>query len=363
VIDIPEKGVYTPYFLNCESSTRMSFNLQYVFMNGESHLDTRWRPALVYSPVFIGLGGAVILYWIVNWVVYFTLKIKVHYLLTLVFILSVVAQSVWFGQLHRLQKTGISSTQREMPFMIVNAVYRAALLITILLLGSGWYIVRKDLPCEYVVPGGLATIVYVSLGVVSGYLLSGWTRIVVAMIGVGILAAYVRCVSLAMRSSSAYIVAHMLVIQQSGIAPKTTPVYEKYLMMRRALAVIVVFCILFVVSTLLDLLLNNFVWPPMFIESLVSLGITSALAWMMSLRKERRKNYYLLDESEGGDAPEIALQELENMNPESSELSQGGRPYEDGMTLPRAPRIRNSRSQTETAPSAAAPEPEVEELT
>jgi hypothetical protein len=225
------------------------------------------------------------------------------------------------------------------PFIVINSLYVAALLVAILLLAYGWYIVRTDLPWKELVPGVLAAIVYVVFDIASKYLLTGWVQLAAAVPAIAVLAGYIKCIRRAVNSASSFIVAHMLVIQKSGIAPKTTPVYGKHLMMKRSLKAMVVFCVLLMVSLLGGVFLRSSVWPPMFIEGLVSATICAALAWMMSLKKEKIRNYYLL-EDEDAEVSMFSLHEVENVNPESPELEAGGRPYEDGMALPRAPRIK-----------------------
>jgi hypothetical protein len=132
----------------------------------------------------------------------------------------------------------------------------------------------------------------------------------------------------------------MIVIRKSGIAPMTTPVYRKYVAMQQSLKIIVIFCVLLLLSLMLSIFLQNFVWPPMCVEGIVVVVICAILAWMMSLRKERNKNYYLLDEDGDEEVMELTSHEVENVNPESEEMTRGGTTWEDGMTLPRPPRIR-----------------------
>jgi hypothetical protein len=105
-----------------------------------------------------------------------------------VFVLFVVSQSVGFWQLHRLKETGRSSRATAIPYIIFSSVHRIALLVTIPLLAYGWYIVRIDFPSVQIIPGALVVFAYAGLLTVSEYLVAGWGQVVVALVGVPVLA-------------------------------------------------------------------------------------------------------------------------------------------------------------------------------
>jgi hypothetical protein len=239
-----------------------------------------------------------------------------------------------------MRKTGISALSATIPYIIFSSLFRVGLLLAILVLAYGWYIVRRDLPGVQLIPGALAAVCYAAFDGASKYVFTGWMEVIGGLLGIAVLGGYLRCVQGAVRSSSEFIVAHMLIIQKSGIAPKTTPVYQKYLMLRRSFKIIAAFCVLLLLSLIAGIALKTYVWPPMCAAGIAEFIVCAALAWMMSLRRERNKNYYLLEEDADGDVQEVARNELENIDPELADLERGGRVYEDGMALPRPPRIR-----------------------
>jgi hypothetical protein len=312
---------------------------------------------LTREDVFLALSNAILLYWIVNWFCNFTLKIKIHYLLTTVFLLAVLSQSIWLAHLWNLKRSGLSPNSATVPYAIFSSLSRIVLFVTILLVAFGWYIARKDLDPHELVPGILASAVYTGLDVTSRYVGIGWIEVMTVIVGIVVLVGYINCIRRAIRSASSFIVAHMLVIQKSGIAPKTTPVYQKYLAMQKSFKIVVVFCVLLVLSLLGSLIFKRFIWPPMLVESIVNLIICAVLAWMMGLRKKKNRNYYLLEEDEEGEVSEFVLHDIENVNPDSSQLAIGGRTYEEGMQLPRPPRIRGAVPESEIGVSLVEPTP------
>jgi hypothetical protein len=282
----------------------------------------------------------------VNWALNFTVKFKIHFLLTLLFALLVISQAVWYCDLRLSARDGRTDRATKTVDLALNSLYRATLFITILLGASGWYIVRKDLPAATVVLGIITVAGYIVCHMFRNYVHGTVLRITVAIVGVVFLAGWIKCVSNAIKSASVYVVAHLLVIQKSGIAPRTTPIYQKFVMLKQYFRFVIVYCILLVFTVFFEIFLAAWLWPPRLMASVVDSYICIAMAWLMSIRKERRRNYIQLDDDEeNGEnslvASEMVRSEVEKIGAEK-ELSTDGRPYEEGMALPPAPRLVES---------------------
>jgi hypothetical protein len=345
IAEIPERDVYTPSYLSCGPET-YTFKVFYNFTNPNSMLDYRWQPALIFVPIFVGVSSLLVAYWLINWATHFTLEIKIHYLLTSVFVFSLACQSLWYGILRAMSLTGEMYDDASLAYSIVAYVYQAALFVTLLFGASGWYIARTDLPIKKLWLGLVGIVLYIVGNALLTYVSLSFAVFLVYVISVFGIGLYVMCVFLAIRSAANYILAHLFVIQARGIAPMTTPIYKKYEMVARFLRHVTVYCVLLLAVMIMGVWLAQFWWAMKLIDLVVDMYIQIVLVWLFSLRKERRSNYMPIEGDGEGDSSVFTLEDLQ-----SGGLEEDGQPYEEGMALPPPPRIADAAQPGAGGPS------------
>jgi hypothetical protein len=120
---------------------------------------------------------------------------------------------------------------------------------------------------------------------------------------------YGYCLHRAVHSAANSMIAHLIVIQESGISPMTTPVFWKYPMLRRYFYIVIISCISLIVVVILGLFINTVLWLPRLFDSIVDGYIGIVLAWMAHFRKEKEGDYdnegVQAKEEEGGHETQI----------------------------------------------------------
>jgi hypothetical protein len=216
--------------------------------------------------------------------------------------------------------------------------------VTILLAATGWYIVRTEITFVRLLPGLASIALYIVSDVLSATVSLNWIDIVIVLLGIGALAMYIRCVTKAIHASAMEVIAHLVVIQESGIAPKTTPIYKKYRMFTVYSRMLIAYCCSLVIALLLGMFLSELLWPPQFLNLLIDLGMCIGMAWLFSFREEKLQNYVQIHDQVYGETSmitpsTISRTNLDEIDLEEIEQSEGGKPYESGMQLPPPPRF------------------------
>jgi hypothetical protein len=140
------------------------------------------------------------------------------------------------------------------------------------------------------------------------------------------------------------VVAHLLVIQEAGIAPMTTPVFRKYVWLRRYFFIVTVYCAALVAALVLGLYLSGVLWLPRVLDSAADLYIAVALAWVFHFRRETEETYVNIADDDGDGTnsiispAEFSAEYIERIGGADGLVAEG-RTYEDGMELPRRPKI------------------------
>jgi hypothetical protein len=293
--------------------------------------------------VCVGTISLVLIYWLVNWFTHFTLKIKIHFCLTAVYVLAVAWQALFYGIIMHWNRNGTGGGALRIVYVTASSLYNICLFTVLFLAARGWYIVRTDIKWKNFFAGVGCIGAYVVAGaLVSEVTLGFWALLIIAL-GIAGLSGYIYLVTHAVRSSSAYVLAHMLVIEGQGIDPKSTPIFRKFQMLQLFFKLITVYCVLTILAIFANMFLK-LLWLGPFLYFIVDLYMCCGLAWLLSLRKDLVANYMMLDgdEADNGVLPitEFGEEEIERMTINMEEFSRGGRQYEYGMRLPPPPIIR-----------------------
>ncbi|OHS93563.1 hypothetical protein TRFO_40194 [Tritrichomonas foetus] len=339
------KSYYTPIFISCDNSgSYYQFSLS--FLNPNSHLDYRIIPCIYTKPVSSSLFGLLLVVWLINWLCNFTLKNSLHTYLTITFVFTLLSSIISFFEIYHNHRSDDYSTLTPVS-MVFRAIQEVCLLSAMMMAAKGWCIIIDTVnwvgiflsivySLIFIVPMLLIDYMYYSLYVQIGLLFVGFC---------GAMLYYHELVK-SIREALHVVVAHLLVISQSGINPETTPIYAKCRMFRTISMAVLFYFVLLMFKTIFGKTLIIPYWIIILIYDIVTLALMTTAAWIFRLKKTTRNGYMMV--ADGENVPtELNLEDIANLNANSDEVRQGTAVWQEGMVLPPQPIIiRASRHET-----------------
>lgn len=330
---IPKKGVYTPFYYACDN--KYTFTVLADFMNGNSHLDNRMYPATIYTPIFIGLFGILFILWLVNWFTHFTLEIKIHYFLTTCFTFAVIMRGLYYGYLLDLKKTGFISNGIYYSYYIIDGVNTLFLLITLIFAARGWYIITKKIDFKKLILPLIFSLLFVVFNLLLTFLSLGFYDFVIALVALICLGVYVFYLTRFINESLFKITAHILVIKNEGIDPKSTPVYQKYKMFKLYFKALIVYCVCVIIQLIVECFADDITWLNHLLSDISAIILACFLFYIFMLRQKRYNGYLIIEE---GDVEECSQNDIQNFQNEGVEGAEGVE-WDINSPLPPAPVI------------------------
>ncbi|OHS93483.1 hypothetical protein TRFO_40238 [Tritrichomonas foetus] len=309
--------------------------------NPTSYLDAELQPCLFTKPIIAGLLGILFILWIINWLINFSLTFTLHEYLTITFlftILYIVVNFFEYWKLHRSDdNTPLTQIRITLRFLHFWALFSAMLMAS-----KGWCIVHNKLSnfniIKCIVFSCLLAIPLIVMEYVTN--LGRWGYLVLAFGTLGIIL-YYRDLLESIKSASAYVIAHLVVISESGIDPISTPIYSKLKIFQGvSWGVLLYFVFTFSLS-----LIKNFVDLASWIEQILNDFITGTLlvaaGILFRLKKELVNGYMMigdLGEDSSSNVRTFARDDFKGFSAGSEALKLSGqREWEAGMTLPPQP--------------------------
>ncbi|OHS96608.1 hypothetical protein TRFO_37183 [Tritrichomonas foetus] len=331
---IPEKGVYTPFYYGCVPTYQ--FYIEVDFKNGDSNLDYRYKPLLFTNPLFIALFGILLILWLINWFTHFTLEVKIHFLLTACFALAVLLRGLYYGFLNDTKKNGFVSNSVYYSYYAFDIVNTLFILATLLFAASGWCIITKHLQINQMVIPGIFGALFVLGNALNLFLDVGLWNALIGIVTIACLAVYVYYLVKYINDVAFNISAHLYVIKNSGIEPKSTPIYTKYKMFKFYRISLMTFCTMYIICIIIETFFGSILWLPTFAYDFTYFTFYVMLFFIFMMR-QRRKNGYLIFEE--GEAEEFSQQDLESINQVDLD---GGREWDESTPLPPQPMVIGS---------------------
>jgi hypothetical protein len=232
----------------------------------------------------------------------------------------------------------------EIVRVVFNALYRFAFYSTLVIASSGWCLLNVEITPAKVVFSAAGVAIYVVGSSLSAQLNVGYWNYLIAfgqLIGVWWI---VYDITKKTKQARAIVMAHLMVIDQDGIDPSTTPIYQKYILYRVfVVAAIFAFVLLFLVDSAM-ILLDAPNWIAGLLDDLVQLGLILFAMFLYRPRGSRIDAYMQADVAvEGGSRNEVLLEDLDSFSIDAPR--EGRREWEDGMGLPLEPVLISSREQ------------------
>lgn len=348
------KTVLTPFYYGCEEE--YTFSVEIDFINGKSHLDYRMYPSSICTPIFIGLFGLLFVLWLVNWFTHFTLDIKIHYFLTTCFGLAVILRGLYYGYLLDLKKVGFLSDSINYSYGVFDSINTLFLLITLILAARGWYIISKKIEGKPLIAPIIFSAAYVILSALLNFLSLGFYDFLIAIGALVCLGFYIFYLTRYVNESLFKITAHIVVIKNQGIDPKTTPVYQKYKMFKLYFRALIVYCICIMVQLFTEVFSGNLLWLPRLLSDLSSLILLCFLFYIFMIRQKRNNGYLIFEED--GDPEEFSQNDIQSFQVDGVEQAAGNE-WDENTPLPPVPIIvknPNEQQPSQTNERGTAPE-------
>jgi hypothetical protein len=334
---ITTAGIYHPYFSDHESvSDDLSFKIDATFHNPTTFLDSRWSGVFTLKIAIVAAHLALLIVWIVNWGMHFSVQIWIHYFLTGVIVAIVIYQLIRTGEFYHFR--GHDDGQFVVILRYSVRIGTEALFYaTILLIAKGWCIVRDVLPLKEILKSLIYSFLFMLFKFLVDVVDDTMAYIVLMLLTAISMALFMRELLKSTNDAFLYIMAHLLAIANEGINARSTPIFQKYRMYRRFQIVLLIGSLELIVYLVVAIVARlAFVGDEAATDVLV-LSVFSMLAFVFRLRGEAQASYLrIADDEEGGEA--IQLADLEAVDLNSDRLN-GGREWESGMRLPGQPEI------------------------
>jgi hypothetical protein len=338
---ITAKDIYYP-FLSFSNSEPIDFNSIFVtstLRNRYSYQDYQWNGIRELKLFLVSALLLFVVYWFVDWFRFFQIQIRVHHLLTSVFslmtvyaILRAIELSVLIG---RDSVTGLSIT-----VFIAQIIAEGSLYTAFLLIAKGWCIIRDSLAIGEVIFSAIYSAAFLVFRLSLQFITNQIVVVVFLLLALLSLLLFVHELVRSIGQASRQILAHMVAISNSGINPRTTPVYQQFILYTNFQRILVVAALSMLLYYCIGLF---FVLPYVIDEGLrdaTVLFVLGALAYVFRLRGAGNGAYVTVEsqdfETETGEV--IVLSDLDGVNVNSSRLNQG-RPWNEGMRLPAQPNL------------------------
>lgn len=332
-----------------------------IFKNPKTNLDLHVYPCLITKPIFASISLLVLLLWIINWILNFTKTCTIHIFLTIIIVDSLIYFFLQSKELYFRNHSDLFTPL--MPLRITFLfIFQVLFFSTILMLAKGWFIVHKSLGklkifCCFIYSALLALpqLIYQTnfvnkalgaslfktkaktlcpdkeisddietdshnnfidlfLRLVGNYFhyqktnecsdISLWTSktswniafIVIGFIGVIF---YYRDLIISIEESSEYVIAHLMVISESGIDPYTTPVMEKYIIYKYLSWGILIYLAAQLIVMLITQFCQNYVsfWVQQLLYDIVNTFGIIGTSIVLKLNKRRLNGFMELPSS------------------------------------------------------------------
>lgn len=336
--NVNEKGVYAFFLYSCGSS-KYTMHYSIELSNPNTKLDTREYPSKIENPIAVVAFAILLILWLINWFMNCRLKIFLHYILTAVYILSVLAVIsryivLLYASSHH-KKRSIESL-----FIVFDLFYLLCLFVFVLLAAKGWCIVRESIKFTELLIAFICTLAFLILQTINNYLSFGKYDFIVIVLMLIALIIYVQQLISAINSATLHIRAHLLAITNAGIDARTTPIWQKYLMYQMLQWTIIVFCLILIARIIVIYFLSELIWLSTFMSDLQNLVMLILLGINFRLRGPDASNGYAMIEDQDMSTygpTEVILSDIENIG--VNEMQLGGKQWESGMPLPGPPHL------------------------
>jgi hypothetical protein len=332
---VPSAGIYLPVF--AVPSGHFSLTETSIFRNPKTYLDSRWGVVVPFKIVFLICYTVCFIYWFVNWYLHFSTQIRIHYLLT-----SVVVAMLLYSVVRAIEISLLNQADTAAGWFLarltVQVLAEVLFYFTLLMLAKGWCIVRDSLPVSQVVLAMFYSAFFIGFQISVEYTTHMTLVIVFLAFALLFVCFFVRDLVVSLNHATLRVIAHMVAIANRGINPRTTPIWQKYVMFRSFQRIVIVGAVLIMAYYICSV----FLAVPFGADEIItdSLQLAVIVAWLVlfRLRGSTRRDYYRVRIEGTGDPGQVLRTDLDDVDLGSEALSVG-REWKEGMALPSQPKV------------------------
>jgi hypothetical protein len=332
------KSIHHIIIQHCNSTLSGFYSITAIFLNpNDQHLDWRDLYSLFILKIMISVFTLLLLFWIFYIFIKRRKLFPIHIYCGLITIFYID-----FLIVHEISLNQAQYSDNVMTYFIFRiffeVLYSVILFTTLLVASSGWGLLNITLTWSDI----FKSIIIVICFVVPSFLELHWQlgNLLVVVLLIHIVGTLSLWQTLYANNESAkqFIKAHLLAIKNSGIAPASTPIYQKLFLYEVSLVVTAGVVFVFLTLNLFLVLLHAQNWVIGLTNNSVQLVTVIALMVLYRPRGKAVDDFLQPDvEGEGQERGEIAVEELEAF--EIDEGGQGMMEWEEGMNLPLQPQV------------------------
>lgn len=340
---VSKKHRFSVLFFSCSENSIGFFNYTARFQNPTTKLDIDEKPCVNIDIIFSILSFIILFIWLCFYFFNYINRISIHVFFTVTIIFTFL--SSLFSAMTYLHfdlsdsPTFFSKIELMFSFFLFSSFY-----CLVLLVAYGWCFVRDTIPTNSI----LVSIFLPLFFTIPKYIInissefSGITSILNLIFYLIFFMVY----SNAIRHTRYEIIAHLVVISEADIDPKTTPIFKKLKLYYMINIVVIIYTfIIFLMSGITEIMGFPY-WISHLCKNILHTFLMSALTFLLKPRKEYSKGYIQFEERPFA---EFSIDDIAELYEEPSNFD-GSIKWEEGMELPPLPSIdgkHNNNSHVE----------------
>ena len=335
---ISKKGVYYLFYHGCESNR---FELEYdiVIKNSGNIMDYRRVPLIYITPITFVLVIAFLVLWVFNWVRNFSVQIYIHYFFTAYFGLAFLTFLFYMIYI-QVSKSSDKTEVYVAIYALFDVLKDIAFLTVTQFAFMGWcYIVDTIKVRDLIIPIILSTFLAIFLLITESLSMPFVWALICMIITVALFVAYAVRIFRSQGKTRLIMTAHMLVIQNAGIDPTTTPLQKKFKMYEQYTYAFLGWIVLVLIRLIVGQFASDVLWLSAFLEQLTTILTLVAFGFIFRIRNKDNDGYTAIG---GGDGEEFVLSDIETARQSLTEMQGHGQQWQPGMALPAQPVLVSS---------------------
>lgn len=334
--EIYKKGKYFTSITICNPQD-YGYTIVLTYTNPNSMLSYEEQPCLIIRSFFTVIVSIIFILWLINWFKYFSFKNILHTFGTICLFITVIYNILYSFEYYLRNK----SDQDSLLFTFrkfFRVLQGATVCITVFLLSKGLSIIYKNVGLIwYILSFVLSSIISITFSLfyyqqIKQTLLNNILLCSIIIYVIFLFNNFVNMVNV--------IKAHMCIIADSGINPKTTPIQLKLKFLNLSMLYINLFFISFLLYLLFNRQIENYSvsLSCLFIQ-ILELILVLFHSFLFKLHKITSEGYMMMNIEDDGEEAQVFdvdhLDKFESFDNQNSSLVC----YEEGMVLPPQPKL------------------------
>lgn len=334
---IKDKAILYPVMRDCyPGDAELRVNIEVYYKNPNSYLDYREQPSLITGPIILGVACSAILFWLIYNIIRRCKFVPLHYAFTVLFVLFAVLILIEYLYLQRVSKYD-GSLVMSIAFDVIDVIYLASLFGTIIMVASGWCFIHTDFSFTDILVAYIAPALLFGLENGAHYSNSIWLATVIL---VGEFAAIAFCVYVAIKRvgyAKKVIMAHMTVIEHSGIDPSTTPISKKFKVYTNVFNTVLISIFIYFLTVSIVVVVNGGYWIRDLVSAFLQITIYSVVGY--NFRPVPDEYSSLFNRNDNDDDTQRMVVELDDIDDNIIYKKGVGKEWHPGDKLPKEPII------------------------